>query len=500
MHLYIVPLLLLLVCGEPRPTPPHFDPLRSLILTACGVLVAGALAELPAALLTHRIWYRRGDRQRQYVAYARLKKAHLLLSAAVFLFAVFVGDWDCLVLDTLRLKAALPLAVGPLILPFLLSMLVAWAAFYRVELALHQTASQAAQAHAFWTRDQFLLFHLRQQFGLWVAVWTTYLALDLLTEQALGLFLADAAWRRNVASVTALVAVGLLLPRILTHVLATEPLPAAPLRAKLEATLKRLKLPSTDLRLWRTNGNMANALVVGLFPSSRSVLLSDLLVDSLGPEQIEAVVGHELGHIRHRHLFLYAAFILLSCLLFTLAGEALKTQLASVMTWSFELPWAAQVSASAALASAAALVVGGLYFWIVYGALSRLCERQADIFGCKAVQASPGAPALSADGLSANAAEKANETGAPTLHAHGIQVFVSTLLRVADVNGMNPRAPGWLHGSIAQRVAFLENLLYDPDAEPRFQRQALYFKLGLILTLLGLVGLCWWLTGGITLS
>jgi len=59
------------------------------------------------------------------------------------------------------------------------------------------------------------------------------------------------------------------------------------------------------------------------------------------------------------------------------------------------------------------------------------------------------------------------------------------------INGISRDRPGflqsWQHSSIARRVAFLQQLLTDEDAEPLFQRQLFLLKLGTVLVLIVLL-------------
>ena len=57
--------------------------------------------------------------------------------------------------------------------------------------------------------------------------------------------------------------------------------------------------------------NMGNAAVMGLFPQVRYILLSDLLLETMTDEQVEAVFAHEVGHIVHRHMAWYVVLIVI---------------------------------------------------------------------------------------------------------------------------------------------------------------------------------------------
>ena len=79
----------------------------------------------------------------------------------------------------------------------------------------------------------------------------------------------------------------------------------------------------------------------------------------------------------------------------------------------------------------------------------------------------------------------------------GIRTFIQALERVADVNGIHRKRPGWLqswqHSTIARRVAFLEGVLANPLAERHFQKRVRLIKWLLFLGL-GLSLAAWHLT------
>ena len=66
----------------------------------------------------------------------------------------------------------------------------------------------------------------------------------------------------------------------------------------------------------------ANAFLAGV-GRRRRIVLFDTLLATLGPEEVEAVLAHELGHVRHRHV----AGRLLAGGAVSLAGFALLGQL-----------------------------------------------------------------------------------------------------------------------------------------------------------------------------
>jgi STE24 endopeptidase len=134
------------------------------------------------------------------------------------------------------------------------------------------------------------------------------------------------------------------------------------------------------------------------------------------------------------------------------------------------------------------LAVLGGYIFAVFGFLSRRCERQADIFGCRAVSCGRPDCAGHEEGV---CLQPAGRGLCPT----GILTFIAALEKVAFLNGISRDRPGWLqswqHSTIACRVEFLQRMLADPALEPRFQRTVSLVKwivllgLGAVLLALG---------------
>ena len=212
---------------------------------------------------------------------------------------------------------------------------------------------------------------------------------------------------------------------------------------------------------------MVNACVTGVLPHFRYVLLTDALIDSLSPVEVAAVFGHELGHVAHRHLPFFGFFFLGSLGLLSLVTRVFSLPSA----WFEGLPWipADQISRVDEFAEAA-LILGslGVFFWLVFGHLSRRFERQADVFGCKVVSCgvSECPPHFDfEEGI--HGLEPANSLS-PGLCPVGIQIFSAALAKVACQNGIDASARSWRHGSIANRLKFLRRLRPTPGAKNSF--------------------------------
>jgi STE24 endopeptidase len=183
-----------------------------------------------------------------------------------------------------------------------------------------------------------------------------------------------------------------------------------------------------------------------------------------------------VGHIRHHHLWYYVLF-LQGASLFLLVAVAMSSQLLAELLGDA----AFQRIISLAHGLALPLACVAAYFGIFFGFLSRRFERQADIFGCRAV--SCGRPDCSPhDPASASPSRAA-------LCPTGIRTFVGALEKISTLNGCTRDMRSWRHFSIARRVEFLERLAARPELEQRFQRVILLLKL-LVVAALAVSG--WW--------
>jgi Zn-dependent protease with chaperone function len=294
----------------------------------------------------------------------------------------------------------------------------------------------------------------------------------------------------------------LVAPELLRRILPTSPLREGPLRRRLEALCRRSGMRYRDILVWHTHFNVGNAAVMGIVPRVRYILLSDLLLERMDDEQIEAVFAHEIGHVVHRHMGWYVVFFFCFILLMLAGGS-----LVPAVAWVDKLPVSSGAWAMAGLTAAVSA------FLTAFGFVSRRFERQADVYAARMMEAvRPGDPAAGAARLAPLLAEASarREAAAPTapppapdrprvapidvpVGTYGAQLFAATLHRVAVINNIpiSPRsrrgqglihhvsylagsltdlAHDWLHDSIHNRMAYLRSLAADPALTRRFDR------------------------------
>jgi STE24 endopeptidase len=188
-----------------------------------------------------------------------------------------------------------------------------------------------------------------------------------------------------------------------------------------------------DFRVWHTDRQLVNAAIAGLLPSQRYVFLTDALLGHLDDEQVEAVVLHELGHVRRRHLPL--RMMLLGLPLWMAASvQATQPELAARFS-----SWAAQISAGQSLLPCLALCGATvLYAVLALGCYSRVLEHDADLCVCR--------------------------------HGRG-PAFVAALRRLSQLCGSKQERWTWLHPSTGQRIHLLQLAMVDAQVARRFHRQ-----------------------------
>lgn len=97
------------------------------------------------------------------------------------------------------------------------------------------------------------------------------------------------------------VLVSVLVPLLLVRLM-TSPMPDS-MAEPLRRLAGKMGVRVHGFRTMATRGQKAaNAMQVGTLPGLRYVIVTDYLSDHLDPDQLAAVVAHELGHARRHHL------------------------------------------------------------------------------------------------------------------------------------------------------------------------------------------------------
>jgi STE24 endopeptidase len=448
-----------------------FSVAMRMLATASGISLVAALSFALGGVVAFRVAQYGYATGRVWRLYQLGSRVLTFICLVVYAWIVHVVGWSKLVLATWGFRNLFLIDDLAILSPFIVMQLFLWAGLYFSERALHDSRLYPRLPVYLWLKT-------RQSVGLILPV----VLIFILRQDLFARFWPE--WHRSsLAEPIELAALACLIllvsPLFVRLAWPTRSLPDGPLRRRLERAAHRVGFRFTDLLVWDTRQIMVNACVTGVLPWFRYVLLTDALIDTLSPAEVAAVFGHEVGHVAHRHLPYFGFFFLGSLGVMSLSAQALSISDA----WIQGIPWisASQVSLwRNVIESAALLGCLALFFWVVFGHLSRRFERQADVFGCKLVSCGalecPPHFDLEDGVLNVVKEPPGTRSPAPALCPVGIQIFIDALATVARQNGIAAAARSWRHGSIASRLDFLRQLQANPAGEPQFQRRVRSFR------------------------
>jgi len=347
-----------------------------------------------------------------------------------------LGDW-ILVTDAL------------LLLPPVMVFVFLWWAQYPIDRRLREQAlirhlDEGEPIFSFHTRSQFIMEQIRHQLLLvlvpmlvivtWVQATERYVPLDTVGETGYVAIVAGGG-----------LLVFILAPIMIRYLWRTQPMSAGSLRERLLDMCRLHHVRVRELLLWRTYGGLINGAVVGLFAPVRYILLTDGLIDQLDEAHVEAVMAHELGHVRRRHMpwLAICALATLGGMMLLLEGLLLAGDASGITSGMVDLLAVGGnggtrmqiITLAVALFAAMVLWAGG------FGFISRRFERQADTFAVQHLTRTQDSDVIT---------EQAVHTMSEALRA------------VCRLNHYPTSRKSWRHGSIDWRVDYLRTLVGRP--------------------------------------
>jgi STE24 endopeptidase len=260
-------------------------------------------------------------------------------------------------------------------------------------------------------------------------------------------------------------------PLGVVHAVNARTMSSGPLRSSLESILAHARVRVGDIRLWPTGGSILNGAVIGLIPRFRFVLLTDALLETLPRMQLRAVMAHEVGHLRFRHLPWTAVSLISMVWLF---GQLMDWLAQPVFTWMLQLGVAPDSAVDLIQMVGTGVVM--VCTFIGFGLVSRRFELQADAAAAAELSCHPQPPAPVTE----------------RIETHGAQAMCDALESVAQLNGIDPRRHTWRHGSIRWRQLHLQGLIGERIDRLPIDRQVRSIKLTLLVLLLLLASYAWW--------
>ncbi|MBN2060138.1 MAG: M48 family metalloprotease [Deltaproteobacteria bacterium] len=210
---------------------------------------------------------------------------------------------------------------------------------------------------------------------------------------------------------------------------------------ELRKFLRDMRFRYRGLMRWPAfEGRMMTAGVMGVVPRFRYILVTDSLMELLSVEELKAVLAHEVGHIKYRHLLFYIFFFIGYMILalglfdipfYLIAAHPSFPGLAGTGTCK-------SPSLLYLFLSMPMLVLMIIYFRFIMGFFMRNFERQADLYSAEVM-------------------------GRPW-------PIISSLEKIGLLSGRSREIPSWHHFSIKQRVDCLWRVSKDPGLIKRHNR------------------------------
>ncbi|MBN2033106.1 MAG: M48 family metalloprotease [Deltaproteobacteria bacterium] len=233
----------------------------------------------------------------------------------------------------------------------------------------------------------------------------------------------------------------LFMPRVIQFWWGCEPYPASEKAQALRRFLDEKGFRYRHMLKWPIfEGRMLTAGIMGLVPRYRYILVTESLMDLLSIDELKAVLAHEMGHAKHRHLLFYLLFFLgFMVLSFGLFDFFLYFLAAHPFFMDLLKEEAGREASFFYLVLAFPMLLTMLvYFRYVMGFFMRHFERQADLYSARSL----GSPAQ----------------------------IINSLEKIAFLSGKIRDLPSWHHFSISERVRFLWRTTKEPGLAKRHNR------------------------------
>ena len=210
-----------------------------------------------------------------------------------------------------------------------------------------------------------------------------------------------------------------------------------------------------DFYLWPLfEGRVLTAGVMGIVPGLRYILITPALIETMSLAELEAIMAHEIGHVKKYHLLLYVFLIAGFSILAGMLAEPLIyliLSMDSVNRFVIEHQISMETVLSA-VGSVPLLVFLLIYFRYIFGYFIRNFERQADLYSLQVVG--------------------------------DCRALVSAFEKISAMSGNIREERNWHHFGIGQRIDCLEAAEEKPELINRHNRKVRFSLIGYLLIMI----------------
>jgi Zn-dependent protease with chaperone function len=224
-----------------------------------------------------------------------------------------------------------------------------------------------------------------------------------------------------------LFAIAMVGPLMIQKLWRCKPLEIGYHRSRIEELCRKAGMEYANILYWPIfGGKMITAAVMGLIKKFRYILVTQGLLHMLEPEEIDAVIAHEIGHIKKKHLLFYLLFfvgyMIISYATFNLLIYSIvfsETIYKLINSTGLD-----QTAVTTSIFSLVIIIVFLIYFRFIFGYFMRNFERQADTYVYSLFDSA--------------------------------KPLISTFEKIAATSGEHPDRPNWHHFSITKRIEYLK--------------------------------------------
>ncbi len=211
-----------------------------------------------------------------------------------------------------------------------------------------------------------------------------------------------------------------------------RPLKPGVLRSRIEFLCKKANMRYRNIMIWPLfGGRMITAGVMGLIRQFRYILITPALIRHLDPYEMDAVIAHEIGHIKKNHLFFYLIFFAgYLVVAFTTLDLLLYAIIYAEAAYGFINSSSATYATVSSIGFSLFMIgIFLVYFRYIFGYFMRNFERQADLYAFSMMR--------------------------------DAQPLISTFEKITITSGQSPDRPNWHHFSIKERIDYLRKCEHD---------------------------------------
>lgn len=284
---------------------------------------------------------------------------------------------------------------------------------------------QESLTHSTSSRAQFIKGHMSFSVVILIPWLLISIVADLLELVKAPAFMSSEMVQLGLIAI-ALTAMVMLAPWLIIRVWGCKPLAQGFIRDELQRFCDEHDFKTGGLLLWPLFGaDILTAGVVGILPRLRYILITSGLLRVLDASELKAVIAHEMGHVRKRHMLLFVAlFIVFVLLVFKLGDTLTWLALSNKTIFNLSVSNKGLESSFFSLLSVLPIVLAMvIFFRFIFGYFLRNSERQADLYAMELL-------------------------GTP-------EPLITSLQKIAFYSGKIEDLPSWHHYSIRQRVDFL---------------------------------------------